>query len=150
MIKLSQSFDKKGEIFKENREKTNSEKITEEFKRLSELASGVKTSAIKESMDGGFMGGSENVGFNGLTQSQGFNSITDNFSNSTMYQGAKGNNVALKDGEALGISIKRTLESGAPVNDINFYDEVNWNLSQLGFPSKLPQDIKTTIINLMS
>ena len=30
-----------------------------------------------------------------------------------------------------------------------FYDEVNWNLAQLGFASKLPQDIKEAIFKSM-
>lgn len=152
MSKLTQAYAQKGEVFKDTRQETNAEKLKEEFKRLSELASGEKTGAIKEAQEGGFMGG-DNVkgGFHGVNQGRSVNSIIDNlYSNPTQYQGAKGNNVALKDNEALELSIKRTLNSGAPVNDIAFYDEVNWNLAQLGFPSKLPQDIKTAILKLIS
>lgn len=153
MRKLTQSFEQKNEIFKEERDKTNSEKLSEEFKRLSALASGSETSAIRESQEAGFMGGGEQSGggFRGLNQSSGVGSIADDFyTNANKYQGAQGNLVALKDSEALEISIKRTLNSGAPVQDIAFYDEINWNLAQLGFPSKLPQDIKTAILKLMS
>jgi len=153
MRKLSQSFEKKGEIFKEERDNTNAEKLDEEFKRLSELASGEKTGAkIQEAQQGGFMGGSESAGgYHGVNQGRTVTSIIDNmYSNPTQYQGAQGNNIALKEGEAISVCIKRTLESGAPVNDIAFYDEVNWNLAQLGFPSKLPQDIKSAIIKMMS
>lgn len=155
MIQLSKALSEKNEIFKESREETNAEKISEEYKRLSELASGEKTGASKEKMSeaiqGGFMGGSSDAGgFHGTNQVRGVNSIIDNmYSNPTMYQGAQGNNIALKDNEALTIAIKRTLDSGAPVNDIAFYDEVNWNLAQLGFPSKLPQDIKTGILEML-
>lgn len=151
MRKLTQSFGEKGEIFKEERKETNAEKIQEEFKRLSELASGEKTASLKESEQGGFMGGTEQTGgFHGANQGRTVSSIIDNlYSNPTMYQGAQGNAIALKDNEALDVAIKRTLNSGAPVNDIAFYDEVNWNLAQLGFPSKLPQDIKTAILNLI-
>lgn len=152
MRKLSQSFDEKGEIFKEDREPTNSEKINEEFKRLSELATGEKTSAIQEAQQGSVMGGSEaGGGYHGVNQGRSVTSIIDNmYSNPTQYQGAKGNNIALKDGEALDVAIKRTLASGAPVNNIAFYDEVNWNLAQFGFASKLPQDIKTAILKMMA
>lgn len=143
MLKLTQSFGQKGEIFKEKREETNAEKLSEEFKRLSSLASGENTSAIKESMG--------EVGYSGVNQGKTVNSIVDNmYNNPTQYMGAQGNSIAIKDGEALGLAIKRTLESGAPVNNISFYDEINWNLAQLGFPSKLPQDIKTAILKMMS
>lgn len=151
MRKLTQSFGQKGEIFNEKREETNAEKLQEEFKRLSALASGKETAALKESQEGGFMDGSGQAGgFRGTNQIQGVNSIVDNlYSNPTKYMGAQGNSVALRDNEALELSIKRTLNSGAPVNDIAFYDEVNWNLAQLGFPSKLPQDIKSAILKLI-
>lgn len=152
MRKLTQAFEQKSEIFKEERDSTNAEKIQEEFKRLSELASGKKTAALKEAEQGGFMGGTEaSGGYHGVNQGRTVTSIIDNmYSNPTQYQGAQGNNIRIKDDEALEISIKRTLNSGAPVNNIAFYDEVNWNLAQLGFPSKLPQDIKTAILKLMS
>jgi len=151
MRKLTQSFGQKGEIFKESREETNAEKLQEEFKRLSALASGQETSALKESQEGGFMDGAGQSGsFHGTNQVKGVNSIVDNiYSNPTKYMGAQGNSVALRDSEALELSIKRTLNSGAPVNDIAFYDEINWNLANLGFPSKLPQDIKTAILKLI-
>lgn len=51
--------------------------------------------------------------------------------------------------EAFSIAIKRTLESGAPVNNIAFYDEVNWHLNTLGFNAKLPLDIKNGIRELI-
>ena len=152
MRKLTQAYTQKGEVFKEERQVTNAEKLNEEFKRLSELASGEKTKAIKEAQDGSFMGG-DNIkgGFHGVNQGRTVSSIIDNlYSNPTLYQGAKGNSVALKDNEVLELSIKRALNSGAPVNNIAFYDEINWNLSQLGFPSKLPQDIKTAILKMIS
>lgn len=143
MLRLTQSFGQKGEIFKEKRDETNAEKLSEEFKRLSSLATGENTSAIKESQG--------DVGYPGTNQGRTVTSIVDNmYNNPTQYQGAQGNNIAIKDSEALGLAIRRTLESGAPVNNIAFYDEINWNLAQLGFPSKLPQDIKTAILKMMS
>lgn len=152
MRKLTQAFQQKGEIFKEERDNTNAEKIQEEFKRLSELASGEKTASLKEAEQGGFMGGNDTTGgFHGTNQPRSVTSIIDNlYDNPTMYQGAQGNAISLKDDEALGVAIKRTLESGAPVNNIAFYDEVNWHLAQLGFPSKLPQDIKSAILKMIT
>lgn len=149
MRRLSESFKKNSEIFKDKRENTNSEKLSEEYKRLSALASGEKTAAIQEA--NGFTGGQPTGGYHSANQGRTVNSIIDNmYSNPTQYQGAQGNNIAIKDSEALEISVKRTLNSGAPVNNIAFYDEVNWNLAQLGFPTKSPQDIKIAILKLMS
>jgi hypothetical protein len=147
MQRLTQSFGKKGEIFKEERDSTNSEKLSEEFKRLSALASGENTASLRESQ----FSPEGTGGAHGVNQGRTVNSVVDNmYSNPTQYQGAQGNNIAIKDSEALEISIKRTLNSGAPVNNIAFYDEVNWNLAQLGFPSKIPQDIKVAISKLIS
>jgi len=150
MRELSDSFKEKNEIFKEERDSTNAEKLNEEFKRLSALASGEETAALKENQQGGFMGSDQSGGYQTVNQGRSVTSIVDNmYANPTQYQGAQGNNIRLKDNEALDVSIKRTLESGAPVNNIAFYDEVNWNLAQLGFPSKLPQDIKEAMLNLI-
>ena len=55
----------------------------------------------------------------------------------------------LKPEEALKIAIERVLSGGAPINNGSFYDEINWNLSNLGFPSKLPLDIKQAILKLI-
>ena len=151
MRRLTQSFETKGEIFKEERDSTNAEKLQEDYKRLAELSSGEKNAGLRESQQGNFMSGSERSGgYHGVNQGKSVTSIIDNmYNNPTQYQGAQGNNIAIKDGEALEISIKRTLDSGALVNNIAFYDEVNWNLAQLGFSSKLPQDIKEAIIKMI-
>lgn len=55
----------------------------------------------------------------------------------------------LQPNEALRLSISRTLTSGAPVAEMSFYDEVNWNLNNLGFDSKSPLDIKQTILKMI-
>lgn len=145
MTRLSRSFEQKGEIFKEQRQDTNSEKLKEELKRLSSLASGANTSSVREAF-----GVDQTGGFHGTNQPKGIASIADNMYGSNNFQGGQGISTALKDGEALELSIKRTLNSGAPVNDIAFYDEINWNLARLGFPSKLPQDIKNTILKMIN
>lgn len=55
----------------------------------------------------------------------------------------------LQPNEALRLSISRTLTSGAPVAEMSFYDEINWNLNNLGFDSKSPLDIKQTILKMI-
>jgi hypothetical protein len=56
---------------------------------------------------------------------------------------------ALKPEEALKIAIERVLSSGAPINNISFYDEINWNLSKLNFASKHPLDIKQALFKMI-
>jgi len=51
--------------------------------------------------------------------------------------------------EALELSIKRTMDSGAPINSIGFYDEINWNLEKMGYPSKLPLDVKSALNDML-
>lgn len=55
----------------------------------------------------------------------------------------------LKPEEALHIAIERVLSGGAPINNISFYDEINWHLSKLGFPSKAPLDIKQALLKMV-
>lgn len=55
----------------------------------------------------------------------------------------------LKPEEGLKIAIERVLSSGAPINNISFYDEINWHLSKLGFPSKGPLEIKQALIKMV-
>jgi hypothetical protein len=68
---------------------------------------------------------------------------TDRWGNTTDVTGK------LRPEEALHVAIMRVLAAGSPVNNISFYDEINWNLSQLGFPSKLPLDIKQALLKLV-
>lgn len=44
--------------------------------------------------------------------------------------------------EAMLIAIKRVVKSGYPVNNMGFYEEINWNLNNMGFDSAQPIDIK--------
>lgn len=55
----------------------------------------------------------------------------------------------LQPAEALRLAVSRVLSSGAPIADISFYDEVNWNLNNLGFDSKSPLDIKQSILKMI-
>lgn len=56
----------------------------------------------------------------------------------------------LQPNEALQLCIRRALESGAPVNNLGFYDEVNWNLNNMGFNARMPLDIKDAIRKMIS
>lgn len=58
-------------------------------------------------------------------------------------------NVGVTAKEALELCIKRTVDSGAPINNIEFYDEVNWNLQNMGYASKNSLDIKSALNDLL-
>ena len=58
-------------------------------------------------------------------------------------------NVGVTAKEALELCIKRSVDSGAPINNIGFYDEVNWNLQNMGYPAKLPLEIKEALNDLL-
>ncbi len=55
----------------------------------------------------------------------------------------------LTSAEALFIAIKRVIKSGAPVNDMSFYQEVNWNLNNMGFDSAQPIDVKEALKKML-
>ena len=55
----------------------------------------------------------------------------------------------IKPEEALDISVRRAIESGTPINNMGFYDEINWILNNLGFDSKNPVDIKAALIKIV-
>lgn len=58
-------------------------------------------------------------------------------------------NAGLQPNEALLIAVKRALVSGAPVNDLDFYSEVNWNLAGLGFGPQSAVMIKEAVTSLV-
>jgi len=55
----------------------------------------------------------------------------------------------LQPSEATRLAISRTLNSGAPVNDLGFYEEINRELNILGFNSKSALDIKQTLLKMI-
>ena len=64
----------------------------------------------------------------------------------TQHYGASAN---LTFSEGLHIAIKRAIKSGAPVNNMDFYQETNWNLNNMGFDSAQPIDIKETLKKML-
>jgi hypothetical protein len=136
MLKLVKSFDEKGEILKEEKEVIADEKkVIEEAGRLRELA------RVDEWIS--------NNQFAGTPPVAGFGQTVNTFLPSPMNNAKYNPNYTyLQPAEALNLAIRRTLESGAPVNNIGFYEEVNWNLNNMGFDSKLPLDIKNAIVKM--
>lgn len=83
----------------------------------------------------------------GINKGRSVNSMVDDYV--SKYGGMNSVASAIKPSEALVIAIMRTLESGAPVNNMGFYDEVNWHLQTLGNPSQQPLIIKNTLLKLL-
>lgn len=139
MQHLLKTFEQKNEIIKEDSVRTTDEsKVIEEAGRLKELA------RIDEWLSNSQFGAASQFspGFG-----QTVNSFLPNFSQNNMKHNP--NYTYLQPAEALCLAIKRTLESGAPVKDMGFYEEVNWNLNNMGFDSKLPLDIKNAVSKLL-
>ena len=143
MKQLVDSYEQPNEIIRESEVKSvNKQAIKEESERL-------KTIARVDEMF------SDNKGFAKqlpavMGQGQTVNTFIDKTStdNSNGNQLFNPNYTYLQPHEALVLCIKRTLESGAPISNLGFYEEINWNLNQLGFPSKSPIDIKTAIVKM--
>lgn len=142
MQELVAMFSKKDEIYTSKEKNNNtSDVLKKEYSRLKDLGSGKLNADFKESY---FASNEFGIGGQGMT----VNGIIDNmYANpSVSFKPIK---QPIKTEEALDIAIKRTIESGAPVNNLDFYAEVNWQLAQLGFPSRNPLDIKTKLISLI-
>lgn len=142
MKELVEMYSKKEEIFVPKKEKDSAnEGLTKEYLRLQNLASGKANSTFKEN----YMT-SNDYGMGGK-QGRTVNSIIDHMyeNPAVAYQPIR---QPLTPEEAVELSVKRALKSGAPVKDMGFYDEVNWHLMSLGFPAKSPIDIKGSLLKM--
>lgn len=142
MRDLVKMFEKKDEIFTDNKKNINEDALTNEYKRLRDLSTGSKNVDFKENYA---VPQDWNMGGQGTS----VNSIVDRMYNNPAIS-FKPINQPLKSGEAFELAVKRALESGAPVNNMDFYEEVNWHLAQLGFPAKSPLDIKGKIFSMIT
>lgn len=142
MKSLIKSFDEKNEVIKETKENTsNEEAILEESKRLKTIArvdEWIANPKINQ-QNAQFAGG------HGVTVNTFIPNTAEQ--NVRMYNP---NYTYLQAGEALDLSIKRTIESGSPVNNLGFYEEVNLHLNNMGFNSRMPLDIKTALKKMIN
>lgn len=139
MKQLNETYSKRGAFTKEDDDKkVDEEKINEEAERLKKLSN---HRLIKEY-------GNDGIPFQGMKQA-GYGDTVNTFI-PTIPDAAKNVSFSyIKPNEALEISIKRAIESGTPINNMGFYDEVNWHLNNLGFDAKLPIDIKSAIVKIV-
>lgn len=148
MTRIARSLENSGLNYKEDKKDNIEEgQVEKEKERIKDLALDDKNKTIKE--NSGYKGPSSYMGGeHGVGRGKTVNSMIDDFYFSDEKVNPK-KAKPIQPEEALEISIKRTLRSGAPVNDMSFYDEVNWNLMNLGFAAKSPIEIKNTMDELL-
>lgn len=160
MVDLNKALDEKKEIYlKENKKEINKKALNEEFDRLKQIAKLDEANVGLTHPQGGLnkMGpglnnptiGTSVATFMGDMPGKTVNTFLENPNLYLANKNYNPNYTYLQPNEALRLSISRALNSGAPVAEMSFYDEVNWNLNNLGFDSKSPLDIKQTILKMI-
>tara|TARA_R110001592_G_scaffold75555_1_gene228715 strand:+ start:1944 stop:2474 length:531 start_codon:yes stop_codon:yes gene_type:complete len=140
MKELNETYQKRGEFIKVEKNKEVDEKVLkEESDRLRKLSSH-RTNLQEYGNDGIPFMGMKQAG-QGETVNTFLPTIPDSARNSSFSY--------IKPEEALDISVRRAIESGTPINNMGFYDEINWILNNLGFDSKNPVDIKSALIKIV-
>ena len=138
MQRLVKSFEEKNEILKESKEVTfNENAILKESGRLKEIAridEWIANTKINQNVTG------QDVTVNTFMPSS-------EDANVKMYNP---NYTYLQSNEALSLAVKRAIESGAPINNLGFYEEVNWHLNNMGFNARQPLDIKTVLKKIIN
>lgn len=162
MAELAKALDLKGEVYKEEKQRPiNENKIKKEFDRFRKVAK--IDEALGNVAQTHPQGGLSNLNaqMNNSTLNTSVNSFMQTIPGKTVNTFLDNPNMTIADknhnpnytylqpAEALRLSISRVLSSGAPVGDMGFYDEVNWNLNRLGFFSKSPLDIKQAILKMI-
>ena len=160
--KLNEYLDKKTLVSKTGKKVTDKNKLKDEFARFSKINDRVKE-RIDESGAWGAQGGTESArigsnpqsygtGFNpkaGQSNYPGYGKTVNTFIPQLDNSGNMKSAAFLQPKEALNLSITRTIDSGAPIKDMDFNSEVNWHLNNMGFDSRQPLDIKETLKKLL-
>ncbi len=157
---LALALDQKAEVYlKENKKSVNKELLSKEKERLKKVAKLDEANVALTHPQGGLnkMGpglnnptiGTSVANFMGDMPGKTVNTFLENPNLYLANKNYNPNYTYLQPNEALRLSISRVLNSGAPVAEMSFYDEVNWNLNNLGFDSKSPLDIKQTILKMI-
>lgn len=160
--RLGQSVDEKTLVAKTGKKSTDKTKLSEEFKKFSKINKRVEE-RLDEGGAYGAQGGTESArigsnpqsygtGFNpkaGLSNYPGYGKTVNTFIPTIDNSGNMKNAAYLQPKEALNLSIKRTIESGAPIKDLDFYAEVNWHLNNMGFSAQKPIDIKELLKKML-
>jgi len=143
MLEIMKSLEESHEVYKDNTKKVDEKKLLAENERLKSLISKNTNSDFKN--ENFYIAGKFGSGGRGKT----VNSILDDYQDNSAMRSPKVEPSGFKPAEALEICIKRAIKSGNPVNNISFYDEINWNLMNLGFPAVNEIDIKNALSALV-
>ena len=145
MLTIMHSLEQSKEIYKTDDRKVDENKMNEEVKVIKELLADDTNSDFRN--ENYFVAGNLNTGGRGTT----VNTIVDSYvDNSALHPAAKSASSGLQPAEALSVAIDRSLKSGKPINNMGFYDEVNLNLSRIGFPAISAEAIKEYIFKKVS
>ena len=137
------SFGFKENKMAEKRQETLSEqKLRKEYEKMKKAANHIpgKEDRLEESQYG-------SPASPGMGKGRSVNSLVDDYAQ--RFGSVESQATAISSSEALDISMKRTMESGAPINNMGFYDEINWHMKRLGQPSVLPIAIKEAMTKLL-
>jgi len=159
--KLAKKLDNKNIVLKSDKKPVDKEKLSEEFKRFSKINKRVSERLNEGAFDAG--SGTESgrigstpqsyaTGFNpkaGQSHYMGYGKTVNTFIPQISQDGMMKSAAYLQPKEALNLAIRRTLDSGAPVNNLDFYGEVNWNLNNMGFDVKQAIDIKEALKKML-
>lgn len=143
MLKIMESLENSHEVYKDDVRVINEDEMSKENKRLKSLVSEDTNADFKN--ENYYIAGKFGTGGRGRT----VNSIVDDYREDPTAKTPKVAPSNLKPDEALEVCIKRVLKSGTPINNISFYDEVNWNLMNLGFAAVNEINIKTSILSMI-
>jgi hypothetical protein len=160
MVDLNKALDEKKEVYlKENKKTIDSEALLKETDRFKKIAKLDESNVAQTHPQGGLKRsgpglnnptlGTTVANFMGDMPGKSVNTFLENPNLYLANKNYNPNYTYLQPNEALRLSISRTLTSGAPIAEMSFYDEVNWNLNNLGFDSKSPLDIKQTIFKMI-
>jgi hypothetical protein len=145
MLDIVKTLEECHEVYKDNTKIINEEEMSKENERLKSLISENTNSDFKEIDENYYIAGKFGTGGRGKT----VGSIMDDYKDSVAVRTPKVAPSNLKPDEALEVCIKRVLKAGTPINNISFYDEINWNLMNLGFPAVNEVDIKNKILAMI-
>lgn len=163
MKDLAKKLDAKNEVYKsrEDISEETKENVKKEFDRFKQIAKLDENAGnvVNTHPQGGLsnlnaspVANVINTSVNNFMGDMPGKSVNTFLENPNLYLASKNYNpnyTYLKPSEALRLSIIRTINSGAPVGKMGFYEEVNWNLNNLGFDSKSPLDIKQMLLKIV-
>jgi len=145
MLDIMKSLESVNEVYNYDEKDYDENKVLLEKQRIKLLSSEIVNEDFKEIKENYYIAGKFGTGGRGKT----VNSMIDDYRDVPSTSTPKVSPSNLKPHEALEVCIKRVLKSGTPINNISFYDEVNWNLMNLGFPAVNEIDIKNTILGMI-